>query len=136
MHGVIDTNVLIYDTFEDTEFHSEAENVLDSLDRWYVPAIVMQEYVWFFKNNGFSAKDALESLRGYTEDPRFRGLSESPKIIENTLNLLVGEKISLSRFNDVVVLLHALEKGTLATFDKKLRVLAKRKGIKVLPEKF
>ncbi len=136
MHGVIDTNVLIYDTFEDTEFHSEAENVLESLDRWYVPAIVMQEYVWFFKNNGFSAKDALESLRGYTEDPRFRGLSESPETIENALNLLVGEKISLSRFNDVVVLLHALERGTLATFDRKLRNLAKRKGIKVLPEKF
>ncbi len=135
MHGVIDTNVLIYDTFEDTKFHSKAENVLDSLDRWYVPAIVMQEYVWFFKNNGFSAKDALASLRGYTEDPRFRGLSESPETIENALNLLVGEKISLSRFNDVVVLLHALEKGTLVTFDKKLRRLAKRKGIKVLPDK-
>ena len=134
MHGVIDTNVLIYDTFEDTEFHSEAENILESLDRWYVPAIVMQEYVWFFKNNGFSAKDALESLRGYTEDPRFRGLSESPETIENALNLLVGEKLSLSRFNDVVVLLHALERGTLATFDKKLRSLAERKGIKVLPE--
>ena len=134
MHGVIDTNVLIYDTFEDTEFHSDAENVLDSLDRWYVPAIVTQEYVWFFKNNGFSAKDALESLRGYTEDPRFRGLSENPKIIENALNLLVEERISLSLFNDVVVLLHALERGTLVTFDRKLRSLAERKGIKVLPE--
>ena len=135
MHGVIDTNVLIYDTFEDTEFHSVAENVLDSLDRWYVPAIVTQEYVWFFKNNGFSARDALESLRGYTEDPRFRGLSESPKIIENALNLLVEERISLSLFNDVVVLLHALERGMLVTFDRKLRSLAERKGIKVLPKK-
>ncbi len=85
MHGVIDTNVLIYDTFEDTEFHSEAEGTLESLDRWYVPAIVMQEHVWFFKNNGFSAKDALESLRGYMEDPRFKGLSEGPKTIENAL---------------------------------------------------
>ncbi len=136
MHGVIDTNVLIYDTFEDTGFHSEAENLLESLDRWYVPAIVMQEYVWFFKNNGFSAKDALESLSGYIDDPRFRGISENPKIIESALNFLVGEKISLSRFNDVIVLLHALEKGTLVTFDKKLRGMAKRKGIKVLPERF
>ncbi|MEO2152327.1 MAG: PIN domain-containing protein, partial [Thermococcus sp.] len=47
MHGVIDTNVLIYDTFEDTEFHKKAEETLESLDRWYVPAIVTQEYVWF-----------------------------------------------------------------------------------------
>ncbi|WP_297481124.1 hypothetical protein [Thermococcus sp.] len=75
----------------------------------------MEEYVWLFKNNSFSAKDALESLRGYMEDPRSRGLSESPKIIESALNFLVGEKISLSRFNDVIVLLHALEKRTLIT---------------------
>ncbi len=134
MHGIIDTNVLIYDTFEDTEFHKRAEEVLESLDRWYVPAIVTQEYVWFFKNNGFSAKEALEALRGYTEDPRFRGLSEDPQLIESALNLVVEEKLSLSRFNDAVILLHALEKGTLVTFDVKLRNLAKRKGVAVLPE--
>jgi len=134
MHGVIDTNVLIYDTFEDTEFHKRAEEILESLDRWYVPAIVVQEYVWFFKNNGFSAREALEALRGYREDPRFRGLSEDPQLIESALNLVVEEKLSLSRFNDAVILLHALEKGTLVTFDVKLRNLAKRKGVVVLPE--
>jgi predicted nucleic acid-binding protein len=136
MHGVIDTNVLIYDTFEDMEFHKRAEETLESLDRWYVPAIVTQGYVWFFKNNGFSAKDALEALRGYTEDPRFRGLSEDPQLIESALNLVVEEKLSLSRFNDAVILLHALEKGSLVTFDVKLRNLAKRKEIAVLPEEF
>ena len=134
MHGVIDTNVLIYDTFEDTEFHKRAEEILESLDRWYVPAIVVQEYVWFFKNNGFPAREALEALRGYREDPRFRGLSEDPELIESALNFVVREKLSLSRFNDAVIFLHALEKGTLVTFDVKLRNLAKRKGVVVLPE--
>ena len=134
MHGVIDTNVLIYDTFEDTEFHKRAEEVLESLDRWYVPAIVAQEYVWFFKNNGFSAGEALEALGGYAEDPRFRGLSEDPGIIESALNFVVAEGLSLSRFNDAVILLHALERGTLVTFDAKLRKLAKRKGVNVLPD--
>jgi len=134
MHGVIDTNVLIYDTFEDTEFHKRAEGVLESLNRWYVPAIVVQEYVWFFKNNGFSAGEALEALEGYMEDPRFKGLSEDPKLIESALNFVVAEKLSLSHFNDVVILLHALEKGTLVTFDAKLRKLAKRKGVTVLPD--
>jgi len=134
MHGVIDTNLLIYDTFEDTEFHKKAEEILESLDRWYVPAIVVQEYVWFFKNNGFPAGEALEALKGYTEDPRFKGLSEDQGLIESALNFVVGEKLSLSRFNDAVILLHALEKGTLVTFDAKLRNLAKRKGITVLPD--
>ncbi|WP_346765952.1 PIN domain-containing protein [Thermococcus sp. 21S7] len=122
------------DTFEDTEFHKKAEEILESLDRWYVPAIVVQEYVWFFKNSGFSAGEALKALKGYTEDPRFKGLSEDPGIIKSALNFVVTEKLSLSRFNDAVILLHALEKGTLVTFDAKLRKLAKRRGINVLPE--
>ena len=73
-------------------------------------------------------------MHGYTEDPRFKGLSEDQGLIESTLNFVVGEKLSLSRFNDVVILLHALERGTLVTFDAKLRNLAKREGVTVLPD--
>jgi len=32
MRAVIDTNVLIYDLVEDSEFHKEAEKLLDSLE--------------------------------------------------------------------------------------------------------
>ena len=58
----------------------------------------------------------------------------SPKGKESALNFVVTEKLSLSRFNDAVILLHALEKGALVTFDAKLRNLAKRGGITVLPD--
>jgi len=33
MRAVIDTNVLIYDTFEDSLYHSEAKNILDPLEK-------------------------------------------------------------------------------------------------------
>jgi len=134
MHAVIDTNVLIYDTFSDSEFHEKARSLLDSLDRWYLPPIVLQEYVWFFKNQGFSVKEAKTMLSEYTSDPRFRGLVEDYKVILHALELLEREKLSLSRFNDVVILVHAMEKNYLATFDQRLRRLAAKLKVEVLPE--
>lgn len=134
MHAVIDTNVLIYDTFSNSGFHKEARALLDSLDKWCIPPIVIQEYVWFFKNQGFSVKEARTMLSEYTSDPRFKGLVEDHKVILRALELLEKEKLSLSRFNDVIILTHTLEKGYLATFDQKLRKLAERLGVEVLPE--
>ncbi len=45
--SVIDTNVLVYDTFEDTSRHAEARALLDSLLEWRVPTVVFVEFVAF-----------------------------------------------------------------------------------------
>jgi predicted nucleic acid-binding protein len=39
--AVVDTNVLVYDTFEDSLYHETAARLLDNLDRWLVPLIVI-----------------------------------------------------------------------------------------------
>ena len=49
MKALIDTNVLVYDTFEDSIYHAEAKKLLDSLDRWIIPSIVIHEYVWVMR---------------------------------------------------------------------------------------
>ncbi|WP_231963779.1 PIN domain-containing protein [Thermococcus chitonophagus] len=98
-----------------------------------MPSIVLQEFVWFFKGVGFSVTETWEILNGYTKDPRFKGLNDTPKVVENALRILIGENLSLSRFNDAMILVHALEKGAFVTFDSKFRKLAKRQGVKVLP---
>jgi len=43
--AVIDTNVLVYHTFEDSLYHEAATSLLDRLDRWLVPLVVVYEYV-------------------------------------------------------------------------------------------
>ncbi len=50
--AVIDTNVIIYDYVEDSELHGRAEEILDSLDKWVIPAVVFYEFVWFLKGMG------------------------------------------------------------------------------------
>ncbi|NJE25904.1 PIN domain-containing protein [Thermococcus sp. MV5] len=135
MHAVIDTNVLIYDTFEDSGFHKEARTLLNSLHKWYIPTIVLQEYMWFFKRNNLPLASAKAMISEYTSDPRFKGLEDSYKGVLYALSVLEKENLSISRFNDVLILYHAVtKKYPLATFDEKLRKLAGRYEVEVLPK--
>ncbi|NJE46301.1 PIN domain-containing protein [Thermococcus sp. GR7] len=134
MHAVIDTNVLIYDTFSDNPFHENARGLLESLDRWYIPALVLQEYLWFFKKEKKPLQTAKEMIEWYVSDPRFRGLEMSHEIIMQALKILWDYNRSLSHINDAIILSHAvLKEFPLATFDIKLRKLAQKVGVKVLP---
>jgi len=45
VEALIDTNVLVYDTIEDSVFHEEAKKTLDKLDRWLIPSVVIEEFV-------------------------------------------------------------------------------------------
>jgi predicted nucleic acid-binding protein len=63
--AVIDTSVLVYDTFEDSLYHEAAARLLDSLDRWLIPLIVVYEYVWFLKGLNVRPADARDKLLEY-----------------------------------------------------------------------
>ncbi len=130
---VIDTNVFIYDTFENSIYFDEAKEILDSLLTWIVPDIVILEYVWFLKN--ILPVEEIE----YKVKELF--LSKKTKVIKTSivdylfsLNVIKLEKISLSRFNDKVILSIARRFGGLASFDRKLRAQAKKFKIEVMPK--
>lgn len=65
MKAVIDTNVLIYDTLEDSVFHEEARGLLERLEEWLIPLIVVYEYIWFMKGLNVSVGDALAKTEEY-----------------------------------------------------------------------
>ncbi|WP_290597225.1 MULTISPECIES: PIN domain-containing protein [unclassified Archaeoglobus] len=135
MHAVVDTNVLIYDTFEDTQFHKESRKLLDSLGKWLVPTVVLMEYAWFFRKNMLTSMNARDMLEDYLSDPRFRCLEDTHKTIKQALEFICNNNLSLSHFNDVIILSHAISrKRPLATFDRSLRKIAVKQGIEVLPE--
>ena len=62
---VVDTNVLIFDIFEDSEFHKEASNVLDSNEKWHIPSIVFHELVWFFGSKQIPVARANSKIKEY-----------------------------------------------------------------------
>ncbi len=135
MRAVLDTNVLVYDTFEDSVFHDEARRLLDSLDAWVIPIIVLYEYVWLMRSLDIDLADVAEKVWEYAWDPKARVVSGGREAVRWALAILREEGRPLSRFNDKVVLAVAQSvELPLASFDLGLRRQAKGLGLEVLPE--
>jgi len=133
--AVIDTNVLVYDTFEDSVYHESASKLLDDLDRWLVPLISIYEYIWLLKGLSISLVDAKEKLLEYTTCEKFRIVKEDLEDIRWAISILEEENLSLARFNDKVILSIAFHRGVpLATYDIKLRKQAIKLELPVIPE--
>jgi predicted nucleic acid-binding protein len=103
---------------ESSPMHVEAEALLDSLDVWHMPAVIIHELVWFFKKaapeEGVGASRVRES-----GDPLRRRRQA------------VGA--GLTHYNDAVVILTAKKLGIpLVTFDARMAKRAKAHGVSVL----
>lgn len=135
--AVVDTNVLVYDTFEDSVFHRHAARLLDELSEWVIPEVVVYEYVCLLRELGVSAEDLEDKLRDYLLSPKSRVVSSGLEILLAAASTLRREKLTLSRFNDKTILLLAKRLACpLATFDRRLRKQATRSGVQVLPEQY
>lgn len=137
MRAVVDTNVLIYDTFEDSAFHEKARTLLEELDEWRMPSIVIHEYVWFMKGLGVSVRDVLEKVREYVLHAKSVLIVEERDDAIRSLEAISSEELPLSRFNDKLILNMAVkDRIPVATFDMKLRRQVLEKGLIVLPQAF
>lgn len=128
--AVIDTNVLVYDAFVDQPMHQDAKALLDSLDEWVIPSIVLIELTWFARGAGLTLRDARSLILGYA-------LSKKAKIVEISQEDLVDALTSvsnLSKLEDALILCVAERmKLPLATFDGEMRKRAAERGVDVIP---
>ena len=126
--AVIDTNVLIYAHFRDQALHQEAESLLNKLNEWLIPTLVIHELVWFCRGAGLSEKEAISLIASLITSRKFRIIEIKPELLVESL--LSG----LEDWEDNLILLISEEmRVPLATFDAELRREALRRGIDVLP---
>jgi len=135
MKALIDTNVLVYDTFEDSIYHAEAKKLLDSLDEWIIPSIVVHEYVWVMRALKIEVGEVAYKAKEYLQHHKARLVNETSQDIGRALSLIEKEGLNLSQYNDKIILSLALKVGSLATFDRKLRKQALNRRIRILPER-
>ncbi|BAB65852.1 PIN domain-containing protein [Sulfurisphaera tokodaii] len=129
--AIIDTNVIIYDYVEDSEYHKKAEELLDSLNKWIIPAIVIHELVWFLKD--MKLEDKINDVFAYVRNEKAEVICDSVNNIVDSLEILIREKLPLADYKDMIILSHAIrEKLPLVTFDKKLSKIAKKYGVSVV----
>ena len=125
---VIDTNVLIYATFADSEHHDEAYSILQRHDV-VIPYVVLYEYLW-----------ALAKLTGDVEVVKTKvdELSDFPlvhedlSVIRRGISMLKEDGAPLSMINDYIILSVAMSEGALATYDKTLKKLAANKQVAMI----
>ncbi len=129
--AVVDTNVLLYSINRSSEKYVEARNLIHSLDRIVLPVVVVYEFVWNLAVAGVAPREAEKTLSKILLNERVV-LADDRKYLLPAFELF--ENLGLKHYNDSIILGIAKERGTLASYDKKLRKRAKKLGIKLLPE--
>jgi predicted nucleic acid-binding protein len=131
--AVVDTNVLVYDTLEDSVFHEKAASILDALGKSLLPSVVIEEFLLVLEQLRVDWElvgRKLEEILSWGElVPVVR------EDFEFSLSMVREEKISFRRFNDKLILSVAMRrKLPLLTFDAELRKEGMRHGVRVFPE--
>jgi hypothetical protein len=134
MKLLLDTNVLVYGTVEDSERHSEALKIIDGAEEIFIPPIVVHEYIWVMLRFSVDPEIILTKINEYLEDVRTKYLHESVKIIAEALKMLKEDRANKKEINDYIILsLASNNKLVIATFDKRLKEIASKRGIKTIP---
>ena len=129
MSAVVDTNVLVFDTFEDSDSHVEASEALDAVDGWVIPGIVFHEYVWFMKDQVVTVEDTRMKVGEYLSDAktRFRPVDA------DDVAFAIEKARRLGEYNDLLILSSARRLGLpLLTFDKGLKARAREFNVSLI----
>lgn len=128
----MDSNVLIYRAVEDSEFHVEAKRVLDRLDRWIVPTIVVHETLWGLREL-LGRGAALRFVEALLSHRKTRVEPVLGRDVVFAVGLVGDEGLSVFRYNDKLILSVALRLGeSLFSFDRQLLSQAGRVGVPVI----
>jgi uncharacterized protein len=125
----VDTNVLVFDTYEDSELHEQARKKLEEAEGWVLPAIVVHEYVWALRGLKAKLSFARDKVEEYLLSEKTTFSSDS----QDDVLFATREATSFSRYNDYPILSHARRLGaTLMTFDDDLKRDAQKVGVRHL----
>ncbi|MEZ0346743.1 MAG: PIN domain-containing protein [Infirmifilum sp.] len=132
---VVDTDILLHDTFEDSEKHTEASEILDEADRIYLASIVTHEYLWLLLTKfKIDIEVVREKLEEYFSDSRFIYISENSEVFLKALEWMRDDRADPTMINDYIILVLAQRLGaSLATYDDELKEIARRRGLTVMP---
>ena len=129
-----DTNILIYETVEDSEHHEEVCRILDQAKEIFIPSIIIHEYLWVAPKIGIDIKTVFVKITEYLRDSRVYYFAESLDDYRSAIRMLLEDNKSYRELNDYIILAIAIkEKLILATYDYELKKAATRRGVRVVP---
>jgi len=126
---VVDTNVLVYATFEDMEHHEEAYDILLKYNV-VIPYIVLYEFLGVLARLTKNISIIMIKLSELTE---FEIIHEDLDVVRSGIVMMRDDNAPIDMMNDYIILSVAMLEGSLATYDRRLRNLASKRGVVVMP---
>ncbi len=130
MKAVIDTNVLIYDRIEDSIFHEEARKKLDELENWFIPSVVIEEFVFVLTQLNVNKNIIGKMVEEILTNKKAVIIPLEKIDVSNATSFILSEATSFKKFNDKLILSVAKRKNApLFTFDSELKKEGKKHKI-------
>jgi uncharacterized protein len=126
---VVDTNAIIFDVFEDSEFHKDASRGLDSLEKWHLPSMVFHELAWFLRGKEIEHSKASLIVEEYLTHEKAVYQQCTADDVRFAMNRIKHYK----NYNDYIILAIAKRfELSLYTFDCDLKKVATSIGIRTV----
>ena len=133
MRVLIDTNVLVYDTIENSLYHSKASELIDNSEDPVINSISIIELGFVLPRYGIDEKNVQIKIHELLNNGYFTISWLSGRLIYNVSAFIVEKKLSFKDFNDWIIAYDAYSrKIPLITFDKTLYKKCKKLGVQVI----
>ncbi len=133
MTMLVDTNVLVYDTIENSIHHDRASELIDGSENSIINLLSIIEFGFVLPRYGIDNDSVRMKLEELLDDDYFTVSWLSGKTLEEVSVFMVENRLSFRDFNDWIIAYDAYSRNVpLATFDKVLSKKCKKLGIEVI----
>ena len=133
MEAIIDTNILIYETIEDSMYHKEVVEKLKDLESLYIPTNILIEFILVMKKLKLENKVIMHKISEILEDPSISLISIAKMDFKESLKIIIRKNRDMKEINDKIILALAKRKNLpIYTYDRQLKQQARKYGVKVL----
>ena len=133
MTVLIDTNVLVYDTIENSPHHDSASEIIDESEDPIINSLSIVELGFVLPRYGIDNESVRMTIEELLHSDYFTVSWISGKMIEQVSAFMVENKLSFREFNDWIIA-HDINSRNipLVTFDRVLQRKCKKLGIRVI----
>jgi len=133
MEAIIDTNILVYETIEDSMYHKEVVEKLKDLEGLYIPTNILIEFILVMKRLKLENQIIMRKILEILEDPRISLINIAKMDFKESLRIIIRENRDMKEINDKIILALAKRKNLpIYTYDRQLKQQARKYGVKVL----
>ena len=133
MTVLVDTNVLVYDTIENSPHHDSASEFIDESEDPIINSLSIVELGFVLPRYGLDNESVRMKTEELLHSDYFTVSWLSWKMMEKVSSFMVENKLSFRDFNDWIIAYDAYSrKVPLVTFDKILQKKCKKLGIQVI----